>query len=131
MALSGFIRPAVSVFHNGVTLTSADSTPFPGTLLHGYAAYGGTAGIRLLWGSEWRITAGAELGWTRRLYSALQQINTRVSPSVDYHLGLADLALAPSPWRPWVASSGSSPTPCPCPSSRAWSCSPAASWPSP
>jgi len=93
VALSGVFQPAVSVFHNGVTLTSADSTPFPGTLAHGYGAYGGAAGVRFLWGSEWRVTAGAELGWTRRLYSGLQQVNDRVSPAVDYRLGLANLTV--------------------------------------
>jgi hypothetical protein len=92
LSLSGFFQPTVSVFHNGVTLTASD-TPFPGTLVHGYGAYGGALGGRLLWGSEWRLTAGAELGWARRQYSALQQINDRVSPAVDYRLGLNDLTV--------------------------------------
>lgn len=93
VAISGFYVPAVRVFHSGVTLTSADATPFPGTLAHGYNAYGGTAGVRLLWGSAWRLTAGVEVGWARRLYSGLQQVNDRVSPAVDYRLGLADLSV--------------------------------------
>jgi len=91
IALSGFFQPAVSVFHNGVTLTSAESTPFPGTLAHGYGAHGGAAGVRLLWGLEWRLTASVQFGWTRRVYSGLQQVNDRISPAVDYRLGLDNL----------------------------------------
>jgi hypothetical protein len=93
LAISGFFQPSIAIFHNGVTLTSVDATPFPGTLSHQYRGYGGAVGARYLWGSEWRLTAGVQLGWARRLYSGLQQVNDRVSPAVDYRLGLADFAI--------------------------------------
>jgi len=92
LSLHGFLQPSLGVFHNGVTLTS-DATPFPGTLVHRYTSFGGAVGVRWLRGSEWRFTVGAELGWTRRVYSGLQQINDRVTPAADYRLGLADFTV--------------------------------------
>jgi hypothetical protein len=91
LTASALFQPTVSVFHNAVTLTSTADTPFPGTMVHGYTAFGGSIGARWLWGSEWRLTAGAELGWTRRVYSGLQQINDHVTPATDYRLGLANI----------------------------------------
>jgi len=90
---SALFQPNVSVFHNAVTLTSTADTPFPGTMVHSYTACGGAIGARWLWGSEWRLIAGAELGWTRRIYSGLQQINDRVTPATDYRLDLADVTV--------------------------------------
>jgi len=91
LATSAEFEPPVTYFHNGVTVTTPDGS-FPGTLKHRFYRYSAFVGGRVLTGSVWRFVAGADVGWSHRVYSSFQHIND-LDPNNprDYGLTLPNL----------------------------------------
>lgn len=85
---AAFYEPSVNLFHNGVTVETRNGQ-FPGTLNHQLQRYGGLLGARYVRGLVFRLTAGLELGWSRRVYSGFRHIDdTNSANPVDYGLEL-------------------------------------------
>ena len=88
--VAGFYEPTVTYFHNG-SVTVTDMGAFPGTLAHTVTRFGGAAGIRYVHGYAFRLVLGADLGWSRRVYTGFDAIDdhNRLAP-VSYELPLPD-----------------------------------------
>lgn len=90
LGASAFYEPPVEVFHNGVVVHTSNGE-FPGTLNHRLQRYGGLVGARYVRGMVFRFTAGLELGWSHRSYSAFRHIDdTNPANPVDYGLSLPE-----------------------------------------
>jgi hypothetical protein len=74
VTFSAFFEIPVTYFENGTT-TVADGSLFPGTLSHTLTRYGGHLGGRFVHGYAWRTVLGAEIGWSRRVYTHFDVID--------------------------------------------------------
>ena len=92
LGVSGFYEPNVSVYYDGVTL-STDNGDFTGKLGHKLSRFGAMGGAYYKFGSVIRPTLGIEAGWSRRAYSDfhLYDVDDPQNP-IDYQLTLPNFA---------------------------------------
>lgn len=108
VGVAAFYEPSVNLFHNGVTVETANGQ-FPGTLNHQLHRYGGLVGARYVRGMVFRFTAGLDLGWSHRVYAGFRHIDdTDAANPVDYGLDLPafstdNLVVAPLAGIEWAA----------------------------
>lgn len=90
LAAAAFWEPAVTGWHNGVTL-DVEGSSFRGTLRETVQRYGAVVGPRYIVGMVWRVSVGLDVGWSRRSYSAMQHIDdSNPAAPVAYEVPLRD-----------------------------------------
>lgn len=110
VSASGFYEPPVTVWHNGVTVTT-EAGSFDGTLTHGYSRYGFGAGGRLVFGNIWRLHVGMELGFSRRSYTEMDHRNDAERANIysyglfptGNHRAVTNLLVSPMAGVEWMA----------------------------
>ncbi len=93
VTLAGFYELPVTYFHND-TVTTTDAGRFPGTLAHTLTRFGGSAGLRVVHGSAFRLLAGIDAGWSRRVYTGFAALDDAAPGGPkSYGLALPDVTL--------------------------------------